>query len=140
MDVQEEIASIKDFASENTACVGELLTGFFHYYANFNYSQYAISVRAGRLLTVDECRYQKAPKNDPHQWKHLCIEEPFDLTNTARSVFDLEMFKQIKSIISRSYEELACRRVLANILPVSLDKDQSWSGKMNVEIWENEYF
>nr|XP_023013226.1 poly(A) RNA polymerase gld-2 homolog A-like [Leptinotarsa decemlineata] len=120
MDVQEEISSIRDFKSDNIMSLGELLIGFFQYYSLYNFQQYAISVRTGSSLPIDECRYLKAPKNDPHQWKYLCIEEPFDLTNTARSVFDLESFKLIKTIITLSYEELATSKMLNNILPVSL--------------------
>ncbi|VEN51552.1 unnamed protein product [Callosobruchus maculatus] len=93
MDVQEEIASTRNFTSENTMSLGELLTGFLQYYSDFNYNEFAISVRAGCRLPIDDCRFQKAPKNDPHQWKYLCIEEPFDFTNTARSVYDLDTFR-----------------------------------------------
>lgn len=118
MDVQEEIHSMKDFKSDNTMCIGELLVGFFEYYSVFNYNEFAISVRAGTKLPIDECRFVKAPKNDPHQWKYLCIEEPFDHTNTARSVFDLETFKHIRNIIICSFQELARTKMLSNILPV----------------------
>ncbi|KAJ8953350.1 hypothetical protein NQ314_007359 [Rhamnusium bicolor] len=124
MDVQEEIASIKNFRSDNTLCLGELLVGFLQYYSVYNYNQFAISVRAGCRLPIDECRYMKAPKNDPHQWKYLCIEEPFDFTNTARSVFDPEIFKHIKDIITFSYQELARTKLLNNILPVNLNQSQ----------------
>ncbi|CAG9818420.1 unnamed protein product [Phaedon cochleariae] len=118
MDVQEEIATVKDFRSDNLATLGELLVGFFRYYASYNFQQYAISVRAGCSLSIDECRYAKAPKNDPHQWKYLCIEEPFDLTNTARSVFDAEAFKHIKTLIGSAYAELDESKTLDNLLPV----------------------
>ncbi|KAJ8984644.1 hypothetical protein NQ317_009872 [Molorchus minor] len=125
MDVQEEVASIKHFKSDNIMCLGELLVGFFQYYSLFNYNQYAVSVRAGCRLPVDECRYTKAPKNDPHQWKYLCIEEPFDFTNTARSVFDMDVFKHIRNVITCSYQELARSKLLKNVLPINLDISQS---------------
>lgn len=125
MDVQEEVQSIKDFKSDNTMCIGELLIGFFDYYAKFNYNEYAVSVRTGSKLTIDECRYQKAPKNDPHQWKYLCIEEPFDHTNTARSVFDLETFRHIRNLIIYSFQELARTKMLSNILPIKLYQPES---------------
>lgn len=84
MDVQEEIEAVRDFQSDNTECLGELLLGFLHYYSCFDYAHSAISVRAGCRLPIDECRFAKAPKNDPGQWKYMCIEEPFDLTNTGK--------------------------------------------------------
>ncbi|RZC43069.1 poly(A) RNA polymerase gld-2 A-like [Asbolus verrucosus] len=67
MDVHEEIEALKEFESDNTRCL----------------------VRTGSLLPIEMCKLVKSPKNDPHQWKCLCIEEPFDFSNTARSVFDI---------------------------------------------------
>ncbi|KAJ3666288.1 hypothetical protein Zmor_001741 [Zophobas morio] len=99
MDVQGEIEGLKDYESENTRCL----------------------VRTGSRLPVDLCKQAKSPKNDPHQWKFLCIEEPFDLSNTARSVFDVEIFKHIKQVIIASYKELACNKVLNQILPIHLN-------------------
>ncbi|XP_044258970.1 poly(A) RNA polymerase gld-2 homolog A-like [Tribolium madens] len=123
LDVQGGVEGLKDFESENTRCLGDLLIGFFHYYSYFNYQHYAISVRTGSRIPIEICKQVKSPKNDPHQWKFLCIEEPFDLSNTARSVFDLEIFKHIKQVISASYKELARNKQLSNILPVTLVKD-----------------
>ncbi|CAH0553666.1 unnamed protein product [Brassicogethes aeneus] len=120
MDVQEEIPAIKDFRSDNTNCLGELLLGFLRYYACFDYNRCAVSVRAGCRLPVEECRFAKAPKNDPNQWKHLCIEEPFDFTNTARSVFDADKFKFIRDVVAQSYRELERTKMLGSILPVQL--------------------
>lgn len=125
MDVQEEILSLKDFKSDNTMSIGELLLGFFEYYSSFNFNEFAVSVRTGTKLTIDECRFVKAPKNDPHQWKYLCIEEPFDHTNTARSVFDLETFKHIRNVIIISFHELDRTKTLSDILPVKLDRTES---------------
>ncbi|KAF7281603.1 hypothetical protein GWI33_004467 [Rhynchophorus ferrugineus] len=85
-DVHEDIRSgeLDNYRSYNTISLAELFIGFFGYYANFDFSQYAISVRAGGRLLIEDCKQVKAPKNDPNQWKYLCIEEPFDFTNTAR--------------------------------------------------------
>jgi poly(A) RNA polymerase GLD2 len=38
------------------------------------------------------------------EWKYLLIEEPFDLTNTARSVFDQRVFSQIINVFKKSAE------------------------------------
>ncbi|XP_059620199.1 uncharacterized protein LOC132264126 [Phlebotomus argentipes] len=97
---------MKSFISANQQTLGELFLQFLRYYSTFDYSQYAISVRTASCLSIDFCRMQRSPKNDPHQWKHLCIEEPFDLTNTARSVYDSDVFEKIKFIFLLSWRTL----------------------------------
>ncbi|CAD6195905.1 unnamed protein product [Caenorhabditis auriculariae] len=62
--------------------LGELLVGFFHYFAIFNFNKNAISIRHGRAL----------PKQGA---SHIYIEEPFDGGNTARAVCRIEGFRQI---------------------------------------------
>lgn len=62
------------FRSHNRLSVGELFLQLLRYYAEFPYSRLAISVRAGRALPVSECRSARAFKNDPYQWKLLCVE------------------------------------------------------------------
>lgn len=103
IDVQEEIPSI---LSDNKQSLGDLVIGFLKYYTHFCFETHAISVRQGNSLFIDECRYARSQKNDPHSWKYLCIEEPFDLTNTARSVYDLEAFKRIRRVFYNSFKLL----------------------------------
>ena len=40
----------------------------------FSYEHYAISVRTSTIIPIEECRLARSYKNDPHHWKHLCIE------------------------------------------------------------------
>lgn len=120
LDSQEDIEGLNKFESDNTRCLGDLLIGFFHYYSYFNFSEFAISVRTSSLLPIEFCRQVKSPKNDPHQWKYVCIEEPFNFSNTSRSVFNLDVFKHIKRLILLSYKELACHKALSQILPLNL--------------------
>ncbi|CAG9861331.1 unnamed protein product [Phyllotreta striolata] len=117
-NVQEELPLFEDFTSDNRLTLAELFVGFFEYYSSFDFNRYAISVRAGCSLPVEECRFARAPKNDPNQWKYLCIEEPFDYTNTARSVFDSESFRLIRNVIGASYERLSGTKLLADVLPL----------------------
>ncbi|KAF5270352.1 hypothetical protein FQR65_LT05540 [Abscondita terminalis] len=117
INIQEELPP---FVSDNKQNLGELLQRFLYYYATFNYEMYAISVRVASRVLIGECRYARSPKNDPHQWKYLCIEEPFDLTNTARSVYDLLTFKRIQRVFQISSnllletENLNCILMIAN--------------------------
>lgn len=81
---------------------------FFHKKTQiFSYSQHAISIRTASCLPIDQCRNARSPKNDTHQWKVLCIEEPFDLTNTARSVYDYEVFERVKATFLTSWQLLS---------------------------------
>ncbi|XP_070136992.1 poly(A) RNA polymerase gld-2 homolog A [Drosophila bipectinata] len=103
------------YQSENTQSLGELMLSFLHYYSIFEYGKYAISIRVGGVLPVEVCRASNAPKNDIHQWNELCIEEPFDQTNTARSVYDSETFERIRAIFHASYRRLESTRNLSSI-------------------------
>lgn len=124
-DIEEDIdLIIRDFKSDNMCCLGELFLGFLKYYSCFNYAEFAISVRTGSRLPIDVCRFMKAPRNDVNQWKFLCIEEPFNFTNTARSVFDIEKFQFIKETFRSSYMELAYTKNLHKILPINFEKCQ----------------
>lgn len=97
---------------ENRQSLGELILEFFNYYVKFDYSKYAISVRLASKIPIEECRMAQSLKNDPHQWKNLCIEEPFDLTNTARSVYDSDIFEKIKKVFCVTYQRLKKSRDL----------------------------
>uniref|UniRef100_A0A6P4ECC4 Poly(A) RNA polymerase gld-2 homolog A n=1 Tax=Drosophila rhopaloa TaxID=1041015 RepID=A0A6P4ECC4_DRORH len=112
VDMNEVMAP---YQSENTQSLGELLLSFLHYYSVFEYGKYAISIRVGGVLPVEICRASTAPKNDIHQWNELCIEEPFDQTNTARSVYDSDTFERIRAIFMASYRRLETTRNLNSI-------------------------
>lgn len=111
----EMIEHIEPYQTDNKESLGELLINFLEYYTKFDYERYAISVRTSSIIPIEECRLARSYKNDPHHWKHLCIEEPFDFTNTARSVFDGDVFEQIKSTFATSWRMLKDNKNL-NIL------------------------
>ncbi|XP_012135126.1 poly(A) RNA polymerase gld-2 homolog A isoform X4 [Megachile rotundata] len=107
IDIQEELdipASV--LRPKNRQSLGELFVEFFRYYVMFDFNQYAISIRLASKIPIEECRRARSYKNDPHQWKYLCIEEPFDLTNTARSVYDPDVFARIKQVFDCTYQNL----------------------------------
>ncbi|RXG54443.1 Poly(A) RNA polymerase gld-2-like protein A [Armadillidium vulgare] len=91
------------FVSNNKQTLGELFLGFLEYYAHkFMFIENSISIRTGGILPTDECRYVRTRKNDSRMWKYLCIEEPFDLTNTARSVYDELVFEKVRNVFKDS--------------------------------------
>ncbi|XP_047028985.1 poly(A) RNA polymerase gld-2 homolog A-like isoform X2 [Helicoverpa zea] len=101
----------------NRTTLAELFLHMLRYYADFPYDKMAVSVRAGARVPVAACRAARAHKNDPHQWKLLCVEEPFDLTNTARSVYDPDSFDKIVSTFRESAARLATGLRLADAWP-----------------------
>lgn len=109
---------LRPFYSDNTQTLGELLYDFLQYYVNFDFSQFAISVRLAGKIPIEECRRARSYKNDPHQWKYLCIEEPFDLTNTARSVYDRDVFEKVKQVFMISFNNLRKTRDIGSIFRV----------------------
>ncbi|KAG5673042.1 hypothetical protein PVAND_003120 [Polypedilum vanderplanki] len=98
--------------SENQQSLGELFLRFLDYYSNFNYLRNAISIRTGGILPIEECKNVKNLKNDPNHWQTLCIEEPFDFTNTARSTYDGEIFEKIKGVFRQSMYRLREHKTL----------------------------
>lgn len=116
IDIQEELdIPANALRLRNRQSLGELFVEFFRYYVTFDFSQYAISVRLANKIPIEDCRRARSYKNDPHQWKYLCIEEPFDLTNTARSVYDPEVFARIKHVFDCTYQNLKEYHDLASI-------------------------
>uniref|UniRef100_A0A182Q6J4 PAP-associated domain-containing protein n=1 Tax=Anopheles farauti TaxID=69004 RepID=A0A182Q6J4_9DIPT len=62
---------IDPYHSENNNTLGELLTLFYKHYAEFDYTNYAISVRTGTLLPVEKCTWNENSRSG----NYLCIEE-----------------------------------------------------------------
>lgn len=93
-----------NYHTDNTASLGKLFLGFLEHYAyTFRPSQDVISIRDGGVLPRNKVRMNS---NDAAQWKWLCIEEPFDGSNTARSVFDLNIFRRVMHVFERSARTL----------------------------------
>ncbi|KAK2193559.1 hypothetical protein NP493_10g07028 [Ridgeia piscesae] len=93
------------YSSRNTESVGELFIGFLRYYAHeFDFSNLGISIRQGCTMPRYVISQQDTQHNPPGQWKCLCIEEPFDLSNTARSVYNDYVFLRIQRVFRRSYD------------------------------------
>ncbi|EDV45985.1 poly(A) RNA polymerase gld-2 homolog B [Drosophila erecta] len=109
------IEPIEPYQALNTQTLGEHLLGFFKYYSSFDFRNFAISIRTGGILPVSTCRMAKSPKNDVYQWKELNIEEPFDLSNTARSVYDAPTFERVKAVFLVSARRLDHTLDLATI-------------------------
>ncbi|CAF2495749.1 unnamed protein product [Rotaria sp. Silwood2] len=120
-DVNIPVANLKRndepkliWRSDNHQTLGELFIGFLKFFAkDFRYDRHAISVRMGCLIDKDDFL-----DNDVTNYGQvlLAIEEPFDLTNTARSVYDDDEFERIVRVFRRSYYTIDKTRSFSSIL------------------------
>ncbi|XP_064296006.1 poly(A) RNA polymerase GLD2-like isoform X1 [Phalacrocorax carbo] len=104
---------IPRYPSKNGSSLGDLLIGFFKYYATeFDWSHQMISVREAKAV----------PRPDGIEWrnKFICVEEPFDGTNTARAVHEKQKFDIIKDEFLKSWQILQDKKDLNCILPLRI--------------------
>jgi len=105
------------FRMMNHQSLADLFLGFLDYYAfRFNYDDDAISVRLGAKVPRSVVMSSNSPHNHPSQWKCICIEEPFTLSNTARSVYDERIFDGMKAIFAKSSQTLRKQKDLYSVL------------------------
>ena len=108
---------LPQYETRNEQSIGDLAIGFLDYYSHkFQFSTDAISIRVGGVIPKYQAREHRAPKNTPTQWKFICVEEPFERTNTARSVYDEEAFLRILDVFRRSYHYLKHSRTISSII------------------------
>ncbi|KAM8793623.1 poly(A) RNA polymerase GLD2-like [Eudromia elegans] len=103
--------SIPPYLSKNGSSLGDLLIGFLKYYATeFDWNHQMISVREAKAI----------PRPDGIEWrnKYICVEEPFDGTNTARAVHEKQKFDIIKDEFMKSWQILQDKKDLNCILPL----------------------
>ncbi|GAB5566993.1 poly(A) RNA polymerase GLD2 isoform X2 [Prionailurus iriomotensis] len=87
--VHQAPCNVPPYLSKNESNLGDLLLGFLKYYATeFDWNSQMISVREAKAI----------PRPDGIEWrnKYICVEEPFDGTNTARAVHEKQKFDMIK--------------------------------------------
>ncbi|XP_062873689.1 poly(A) RNA polymerase GLD2 [Trichomycterus rosablanca] len=102
---------IPPYMSKNQSSLGDLFLGFLKYYATvFKWGKNLISIREAKAL----------PKPNSWEWKDkfICVEEPFDGTNTARAVHEKMKFDAIKAEFKESWQELLAKKDLNHILPI----------------------
>ncbi|KAI7695263.1 hypothetical protein SSS_08792 [Sarcoptes scabiei] len=139
LTIEEDIArwrqSSIQWHSKNNSTLKQLLKGLFRYYGYvFDFDQHIISVREGKILNriYRQASTHRSNQNlnggvlsedVNHQWNALmCVEEPFNKTNTTRSVHDREVFERIKELFRMSSNALKGNRIsLFNIIVDDLD-------------------
>ncbi|KFP68259.1 Poly(A) RNA polymerase GLD2 [Cariama cristata] len=109
--VHQTPCTIPAYLSKNGSSLGDLLIGFFKYYATeFDWSRQMISVREAKAI----------PRPDGTEWrnKFICVEEPFDRTNTARAVHENQKFAMIKGEFQKAWQVLQDKKDLNCVLPL----------------------
>uniref|UniRef100_A0A8C6E4B4 polynucleotide adenylyltransferase n=1 Tax=Moschus moschiferus TaxID=68415 RepID=A0A8C6E4B4_MOSMO len=109
--VHQAPCNVPPYLSKNESNLGDLLLGFLKYYATeFDWNSQMISVREAKAI----------PRPDGIEWrnKYICVEEPFDGTNTARAVHEKQKFDMIKDQFLKSWHRLKNRKDLNSILPL----------------------
>ncbi|KFO37082.1 Poly(A) RNA polymerase GLD2 [Fukomys damarensis] len=73
---------------------------------------------SSQMVSVREAK--AIPRPDGIEWrnKYICVEEPFDGTNTARAVHEKQKFDMIKDQFLKSFHRLKNKRDLNSILPL----------------------
>ncbi|XP_070268347.1 poly(A) RNA polymerase GLD2 isoform X4 [Myotis yumanensis] len=109
--VHQVPCNVPPYLSKNESNLGDLLLGFLKYYATeFDWNSQMISVREAKAI----------PRPDGIEWrnKYICVEEPFDGTNTARAVHEKQKFDMIKDQFLKSWHRLRNKKDLNSILPL----------------------
>ncbi|KAM4709590.1 poly(A) RNA polymerase GLD2 isoform 2-T2 [Discoglossus pictus] len=103
--------NLPPYLSKNATPLGDLLVGFLRYFAiEFDWNKKLISVREGKAVA----------RTDGIEWrnKYICVEEPFDRTNTARAVHEKQKFDMIQGEFMKAWVRLRDNKDLNSILPV----------------------
>lgn len=115
--VHQAPRTIPPYVSKNGSSLGDLLMGFFKYYATeFDWCHQMISVREAKAV----------PRPDGTEWrnKFICVEEPFDGTNTARAVHEKQKFDMIRGELEQAWRLLREKKDLNYILPLKTVKQK----------------
>ncbi|NWX58447.1 GLD2 polymerase, partial [Promerops cafer] len=115
--VHQAPRTIPPYISKNGSSLGDLLIGFFKYYATeFDWSHQMISVREAKAVA----------RPDGIEWrnKFICVEEPFDGTNTARAVHEKQKFDMIRGEFVQAWRLLRDKKDLKCILPLKAAKQK----------------
>ncbi|KAL5961158.1 Poly A RNA polymerase GLD2 [Taenia solium] len=123
--------------SVNRSTLGELFTGFIAYYADFEFDQWAISVRCGQPFPIDEVPSWFATfRGRRGRGKYrIFIEEPYRKDNVARSIYRKDVVETIQRAFKRTNEFLRERKPLESLWmkappPSTVSKDPKRKAKM----------
>jgi len=98
----EDLETFRGFSAANKESIAELLFQFFRHYGHeFDYDTSVVSVRAGRLLTKVEKRWQLANGTNM-----LCVEEPFNTERNLANTADDTAFRGLHLEFRQAFRHL----------------------------------
>jgi DNA polymerase sigma len=116
--------TLKDYGKANTETVGELLAGFFKFYAKeFNWAYDVVSVRLGRCITKAEKMWKPSQNHDSRDNYYFAIEDPFETTHNLGKGVDTSSLKVIKYEFRRANNLLSNGESPLSVLVAPYSKD-----------------
>lgn len=76
------------------------------------------------MISVREAKAIARPDGIEWRNKFICVEEPFDGTNTARAVHEKQKFDMIRGEIAQAWRLLQDKKDLNYILPLKAVKQK----------------
>ncbi|KUI60838.1 Poly(A) RNA polymerase cid13 [Cytospora mali] len=99
-DFADDLSQLRGFGDKNDNTLGELLFGFFRFYAHeFDYDEMALSVRLGKILPKKEKNWHIGTGN-----QNLCVEEPFNRERNLGNTADDTSFRGIHLELRRAFD------------------------------------
>lgn len=110
--------TVYDYSSSNKKTVDQLLIGFFKYFGtDITLRDNVVSIKQGSLIPRATFRLQSSAYSvRPKRWQYVCIEEPFDGSNTAASIFRSWDYSKIVQAMKDAHSKLALKGDLYQIL------------------------
>ncbi|KAE9610710.1 hypothetical protein Lal_00021230 [Lupinus albus] len=96
----DQVEKLYDFGHHNKETIGQLVWGFFYYWAYcHDYTNAVISVRTGSIISKREKDWTRRIGNDRHL---ICIEDPFETSHDLGRVVDKHSIKVLREEFERA--------------------------------------
>lgn len=103
----DNLEELRGYGKDNKETLGQLIFHFFRHYGYvFDYADYVVSVKEGRLLPRKEKGWDTANYMDKEARSRLCVEEPFNTQRNLGNSADDYAFTGIHKEIRRAFELL----------------------------------
>ncbi|KAF4386803.1 hypothetical protein F8388_006758 [Cannabis sativa] len=118
----DQIEKLRDFGSHNRETIGQLVWGFFNYWAYcHDYTDSVISVRSGCIISKREKDWTRRVGNDRHL---ICIEDPFEVSHDLGRVVDKFSIRVLREEFERAaeimqYDPNPCVKLFEPYIPSS---------------------